>query len=484
MPDNHIVLDALGVQVVMRSTDVGGVNTPHSIPQVGGAAVGPNNRMPVALPDSQRSASGAVLIGNNRSKLRDAFPTGGLDATLWELVATGAGMTVTTGNGATSAYLNIASGTTINSETIIRSLASFQLPVRLAAFVSASQRIVNQEFFIELIEVDAAGAPINVATSQPNAGLARNHAALKFDGTVATEARVSVRGGGAPEFQSAVSTIVTTVATGTGPNFVPAGFVEMQATGEHVSMFQAAIDATTAAGIARRVTQAAPDPEALYKLQIRARNLGTAPATSTDWRVHALRLFDYTRITTEVIGGPGHGGAAQGVPVNVAGGALGITGTATTQGPAAIDAAFGQPFGMGVRAANANPAAMSANGDVAGALATMIGALVMKPHALQEAAWNAVVAPTSATDVAIQTAAGVGLRRHIVGCVLFNSGAGPITVNLRDGTTTRLSFTLQANQSLPLDLAGLMLVTANTALNVNLSAAGTVSVTAWGYTAP
>jgi hypothetical protein len=296
---------------------------------------------------AQKTPSGALRVGNTKTKLRDEFPTGGLKSALWDLIATGSGMTVATGNGTTGSYLLISSGTTINSETIVRSKDVFTLPARFAAFVTASQRIANQEFFVELIEVDAAGAPV-VGTSQTNAGTAPNYACVKFDGTVATEARVAARSGNAPEFLSAASTITTTVATGSGPNWFPAGMVELQITGEHVQLLQAAIDVTTAATPARRITQCAPDPEALYKLQIRARNLGTAPASTTDWRVHAIRLFDYSRFDVSVIGGPGHSGAGSSVPVNVAGGSLGLTGTPTVVGPGATGAALsGSPVRVG-----------------------------------------------------------------------------------------------------------------------------------------
>jgi hypothetical protein len=283
----------------------------------------------VDLPDAQKTPSGALRVGNTKTKLRDEFPTGGLKSALWDLVATGSGMAVSTGNGTTGSYLLISSGTTINAETIVRSKDVFQLPLRLAAFVTASQRIANQEFFVELIQVDAAGAPV-VGTSQTNAGTAPNYAAVKFDGTLATSALVAARSGGAPEFVSAASTITTTAATGTGPNWFPAGMVELQVSGEQVQLLQAAVDTTAANPPARRITQAAPDPEALYKLQIRARNLGTAPATSTDWRVHAIRLFDYTRFDVNVIGGPGHGGPASAVPVNVAGGTLALSANTPT----------------------------------------------------------------------------------------------------------------------------------------------------------
>jgi hypothetical protein len=278
----------------------------------------------VDLPDAQKTPSGALRVGNTKTKLRDEFPTGGLKSALWDLVATGSGMAVSTGNGTTGSYLLISSGTTINAETIVRSKDIFSLPLRLAAFVTASQRIANQEFFVELIEVDAAGAPV-VGTSQTNAGTSPNHASVKFDGISATSALMTARSGDAPEFVSAATTITTTAPTGTGPNWFPSGLVELQVSGEHVQLLQAPVDTLAAATAARRITQAAPDPEALYKLQIRARNLGTAPATSTDWRVHAIRLFDYTRLDVNVIGGPGHGAAASAVAVNVAGGTLALS---------------------------------------------------------------------------------------------------------------------------------------------------------------
>jgi hypothetical protein len=319
MPDNIVVKDATGANVTLRTTETGGVHTPQHTPIVGGNPVSSANRMPVALPDNQTSASGAVLIGNSKNKIRDEFPSGGLDPAVWETIAVGAGMTVTTGNGTTGSYLRIQSGVTANSETILRTQEIVTLPVRLAAFVTASQRIANQELFVELIEVDSAGNPATVAAAQPNAGNWRNHASTKFDGTSATTALTTVRAGGAPEFVSAANTTQTTVATGADPNFFPVGYVEMQVSGEHVALLQGAIDTTGAATVARRVTQAAPDPSKFYKLQIRARNLGTAPASTTDWRVHAVRLFDYTRTTVEVIGGPGHGSGAMAVPAVVNG---------------------------------------------------------------------------------------------------------------------------------------------------------------------
>lgn len=261
------------------------------------------------------SASGAMLVGNNKSKMRDDFGGTQLDPDVWELVNLGSGMAITF-PGATTSYLNINSGTAVNSETIIRSVEVFSLPVRLALCLSASQRIANIAFLLELIEVDEAGEPVATAPSNANSGTIRNYAGVRFDGTSHTSALVVARGGGAPETVSAATPINTTQATGTGPNFVPANLLEVLASGEHVSLLSSGVDTTTPSTAPRRITQSAPNPNALYKLQFRLINLATAPASATDYRLHLIRLFDYTRLTTEVVGGTGTGNASSPITVN------------------------------------------------------------------------------------------------------------------------------------------------------------------------
>ena len=418
-------------------------------------------------------------VGNNVARLRDEFAGPALDPSKWELVQTGSGMAVTVGNGITSSYLNIASGTTINSETIIRSRQIFNIPTRFAAFLSASQRIVNQEFFVELIEVDDNGNPINVAASQPNAGNLRNHVSLKLDGTTATNAVVTVRGSGAPEIVSATTTITTTAASGSSPNWTPAGIVELQVSAEHILLMQAVVDSSSAASALRRITQMCVDPNTRYRLQIRARNLGTAPASSTDWRVHSIREFEYTQHTVEVLGGPGHSSPGAAIPVTMTGGSSTVSGalahalTASSVNPVLISAESRTSLGTA-----------TTSGQNTRLMATTVGAMVTKPHAIQEAAWNFTASVTATTDTPVQAAAGVGLRRHVIGGNALNTGASAVDLNIRDGTTTRLTFTLPPNVPVSFDLDGMLQVTANTALNVSLSAAGTVRVNLWGYTAP
>lgn len=412
------------------------------------------------------SASGAVLIGNNRNKIRDEFPPGGLNPALWDVISTGAGMTVTTGNGSTGSYLRIQSGVTSSSETILRTKEIFTLPVRLAAFVTASQRIIDQEFFLELLEVTREGAPVVVAASQTNAGVWRNHASAKLDGVSATAAFVTVRSGGAPEFVSASSTITTTAATGVDPNFFPAGYIELHVTGEHVALIPAPIDSLVAPSVARRITQAAPDPAVFYKLQIRARNLATAPASNTDWRVHAIRLFDYTRTTVEVIGGPGYSAGSMAVPVTAL-----INGNPNVVGAAAHDAAVtGNPVLMGGEARTTN-AAVSASGDTVRLMATMLGALVVKPYAIPESTIRYAATAggiTGTTDVAAFTAAPAGVRNYVTSMQLRNAGTVATEFVIKDGASVIWRDELPANMatSIPFTFPDPLRGSAATALNI------------------
>lgn len=77
--------------------------------------------------------------------------------------AIGAEMTVSQANG----NLLITTGTTANAETVIRSNVPFSNDVILRYGMALSQRIANQAFFVELVDVigDALAVVINSATS-------------------------------------------------------------------------------------------------------------------------------------------------------------------------------------------------------------------------------------------------------------------------------------------------------------------------------
>jgi hypothetical protein len=163
-----------------------------------------------------------------------------------------------------------------------------------------------------------------------------------------------------------------------------------------------------------------------------------------------------------------------------------VSGTVTATGvvgPAAHDAAIsGNPLRIAGRAMTANYAAV-ASGDVADFLATLVGAQVVKPYAIPEAAWNVSLALTTTTAQPLQAAL-AGNKRHITALQAINTGASAVDLIILDGAIERWRLPLPPNVVVPIPFPTELVTTVNTALNVNLSAAGTVRVNAQGYTAP
>jgi hypothetical protein len=205
-------------------------------------------------------------------------------------------------------------------------------------------------------------------------------------------------------------------------------------------------------------------------------------------RIHGLVSTDYDPLLTE-FATKGNSDSSESTPVV---GSMSISGTVTTSlasttisgGQAAHDAAVtGNPMRTAGRAVTANYAAV-ANGDTADIMTTTVGAQVVRPHAIPEAVFNYTGALTLTTDVAVQAAAGGGLRRHPVLLDAHNSGVSDVDLILSDGTTVRQQYTIKAGTSKAVDIQGMLVTTANTALNAKLSAAGTVRLNMTGYTAP
>lgn len=309
MADNVDVMNYDGDRSTMRTSESGGVHTPHHV---------------VSDMVAYDPAGGKLLVGNARDKFRDEFFS--FDTVdNWELVQTGSGMTIS-GDGAANGcrYLKIASGTAINSETIILSRSSFRLPVKFAFSASLSQRIANQEVFVELVGVDENG---NIETdstfASPNTLDALNAASWKFDAATATQAKYLVRGQGVSELLSAAATIGTTAATGTTPNFVPNSIYSIIADMEEVVFASQLVDSLAVIPNVYKRSQYIPDTGKAYKIRIRVKNLGTAPASSTDFRLHFVRLLDATRFTVDFARHMGRGtDVADALPVYVGGAAI------------------------------------------------------------------------------------------------------------------------------------------------------------------
>lgn len=101
-----------------------------------------------------------VIASNVVSKFRDAFETFNT-ASRWNLVQTGSGdLVITDGNAIASSYLVLSKSPWTTGSTIIESIATYQLPVEVAAGIHMSQRTLGQEFSLELVSTDDP-APTN-----------------------------------------------------------------------------------------------------------------------------------------------------------------------------------------------------------------------------------------------------------------------------------------------------------------------------------
>lgn len=110
----------------------------------------------------------ALTTANSTSLFRSTFAkvygaSGGVDDEFFTIIRSGTGATV----GQTGGNLVIASGTTVNSEVILRSVESYSWWLDTRWQITLSQRIVNQSFFVELVDVigDNLAYTINSATS-------------------------------------------------------------------------------------------------------------------------------------------------------------------------------------------------------------------------------------------------------------------------------------------------------------------------------
>lgn len=245
---------------------------------------------------------GAILSGTASDRFFDNFAS--FDTTnTWELVQTGTGMTVSGPLGGVAAgsspYINIASGTTIDKKTIILSRTTFNSPFDLRYQITASQRIANNRCLVGFVQVDDSGAIVTdtTRTTAPAVLDARNAVFHQHDGTVATTSNLIVRAAGSAidTFANAFGTGFTTVATGTSPNFLSATTYGLTVERDKINSRAYGQNVTTNTGGQFSYDRILVNPTVKYKLCIIVENLGTAPASSTDWRIHLVNVMDATR---------------------------------------------------------------------------------------------------------------------------------------------------------------------------------------------
>ena len=237
-------------------------------------------------------------INSMQKKWKDTFPGTTLDITKWNVVQTGAGMSI----GVASNELTIATGTTVNSETIILGKEIFTIPCRVLFGMQISQKIANQEFYLELVSV-------NKDTGLPD-GL--NKAAYKI--SYADHANGSyhsyvVQAGGMSDLSTTQNYINTVVGT--------YSILELEVFSDECWFHSRQLDSANGRSASFVRHQQIPDPNAYYAVRLRCKNGATAPASSTNFKFQFVNVVDYAELTCEVTAGRGNVAAGQAVGVNV-----------------------------------------------------------------------------------------------------------------------------------------------------------------------
>lgn len=236
----------------------------------------------------------ATEVSTVAAKFRDDFSTAELNDSIWEVKQLGPGMSIDLAS--TPSALKVVAGTTANSETIIRSVNSYIAPFR-AMFMPLvnsllTQRIANQEIEFRIASAD---------------GL--DYASWLLDGTTSTSYKLRSGNGGVTVTDS---TIASLLDSNTG-----AAALELELYPDECYWHQRVADSSNGRTYSGVRNRRIPNPDESLFIEIRVRNLGTAPASSTVVNLDAILLQDINELTAEITGGRGGGAASQALPVSI-----------------------------------------------------------------------------------------------------------------------------------------------------------------------
>lgn len=274
--------------------------------------------------------AGKAVVGNCKSKGRNNFT----DLDDWDVSVVG-GITYALVKGTNGvSYLKVVTGTGANDKLQLLSKKSFRFPVLFGLACTLSQRIANQDVFIDLVAVD----PTTGAVIEDSIG-PKNFVGWRITGSDTTsQGRYRTRGDSDPTdggslYESAATTFATSWATasGTDPNFSAPYQLEIIPKLDRCQFRVLGANGTSQASSVFGRTDALPDPELIYKVRVIVLNGGTPPASSTDVRFHFWRLADYTRLIVEPanLGATDGGVGAPVVVANTANVALSSAGPST-----------------------------------------------------------------------------------------------------------------------------------------------------------
>lgn len=461
------------------------------------------NSAPVVISSNQtslhptaRDIAGVIITPAQQKLFRCTFANtqASADSTFFNTIATGSGQGVSQASG----NLLITSGTTANSETILRSTSSFVGNMIARIQTILSQRIVNQTFFLELVDVigdglvaNATSATTLVVTIPSNPFTAVNVGQSMYVGALAgglvgvpnryTIASVS---GNDVTFTVAGFSVTTGTCSLFGWNYyhtsysgatTTSAFYDAQRKGWNSSDTTITINPTAAPGhmlmmgnedgnswvsdqLTASISSVAvsprgsrvlnlPDESATLYLQIRCLNGSVAPASTTTLTIGTVSVENYATTPTSTYNvKPQNQNNAS--PVAVSSGNLTVVGTVATVNSvttlangqtAHSSASTGSPLRVGGRV-NTTLDTTLVQGDACDALMTTAGQQVQKPFGTAENDWQYAATAggivNTAVAVTIKTAGAASIRNYITGITIMAEALGAATeFAIRDGAS-------------------------------------------------
>jgi hypothetical protein len=387
--------------------------------------------------------------------------------------------------------LVLTSGVTANSELILRSTVSFSSDIEMRWQSILSQRIVNQSFVVELVDVigDNVRLTVNSATSVTvtfgpgenpftAANIGQSLSIGAINGVAGVPGRYAIA---AVSGDTVTFTVAGWPASGSGTcslfgwNFVRCVYsgatattmnFDTQRNGYNSGDTAATINTTASPGhlgivqvtsgfstlLDQLIASAAtlptvvratrvvnlPTEDANLVLQLRVVNGSVAPASTTTWTVGMTAVYDF-RTANVTINDIRPQGPSAALPVALASALpAGTAVIGNVGGQAAHDAVLaGNPVRIGARALNAAYATV-ATGDQADLVSTLQGVLVTRPWQIPELEWSYAAAQNgivnTTTAVTFRAAAGAGLRSYVTGVQVMAEALTTATeLAIRDG---------------------------------------------------
>lgn len=226
-----------------------------------------------------------ITIDNTTELARYDFNGASLP-TEWNILQQGTGMVVSVAN----SIMSIAAGTTAGDQTIVRCTNKFQIKSYVRFIAQLSQRIANQNIYLELI--NEAGTTF---------------ARYDFNGTTATSVQCQTGSGGNTNTATTV-TCPTTANYGTFDIYADLQDVVFSSSASNTNAVKSGISA---------FDRLILDPDEYYYAQVRVLNGATAPASSTTVNIDAVALQDLTGLKVDVSRGDGVSALTNAAPVQV-----------------------------------------------------------------------------------------------------------------------------------------------------------------------